>query len=178
MCTATRGCANLKLVPMLFAPYLGTNINTTFQNSKILFFHRTLLPRVFFQMYRGVSRGGRGAKAAAFFCSLLDFRRKSGDLRTWCPLFFALHWIFGEITDVMTFKGPVLLLRSENISSPAGVVLNCVPFPFKFLGTPLLRNAHAGSQLTLVTPQIKIHWNHTAPIFSTNLHNLYCKKAS
>ena len=43
MCTATRGCINLKLVPMLFAPYLRTNINTTFQNSKILFFHRTLV---------------------------------------------------------------------------------------------------------------------------------------
>ena len=43
MCTATRGCTNLKLVPMLFAPYLGTSINTTFQNSKILFFHRTLV---------------------------------------------------------------------------------------------------------------------------------------
>ena len=37
MCTATRGCTNLKLVPMLFAPYLETNINTTFQNSKNLF---------------------------------------------------------------------------------------------------------------------------------------------
>ena len=43
MCTAARGCTNLKLVPMLFAPYLGTNINTTFQNSRILFFHRTLI---------------------------------------------------------------------------------------------------------------------------------------
>ena len=44
MCTATRGWyTNLKLVAMSFAPYLGTNINTTFQNSKLLFFHRTLV---------------------------------------------------------------------------------------------------------------------------------------
>ena len=39
------------------------------------------------------------------------------------------------------FKKPVLLLRSENISGPIGMALNCAPL-FKFLGTPLLGNAH------------------------------------
>ena len=29
MCMATRVCTNQKLVPMLFIPYLGKNINTT-----------------------------------------------------------------------------------------------------------------------------------------------------
>ena len=64
MCTATRGCTNLKLVPMLFAPYLGTNINITFQNSKILFFHRTLMRCsvlniiLFFDVYSGENIAG------------------------------------------------------------------------------------------------------------------------
>ena len=39
-----------------------------------------------------------------FFCSSLDFGRK---------------------TDVMTFEEPAFFLRSENISSPAGMALNC-----------------------------------------------------
>ena len=47
------------------------------------------------------------------FCSSLDFGRK---------------------TDVMTFKKPVLLLRRENISSPAGMALNCAPTPFQIPG--------------------------------------------
>ena len=29
------------------------------------------------------------------------------------------------LTDEMTFKEPVLLLRNENISGPAGMALNC-----------------------------------------------------
>ena len=66
-----------------------------------------------FSVRMGVSRGAAGA--VTFFCSSLDFGRK---------------------TDVMTFEEPVFFLRSENISGPAGMVLNCPPPPFKFLGNP------------------------------------------
>ena len=40
----------------------------------------------------------------------------------------------------MTFKEPVVFLRSENTSGPAGMALNCTP-RFKFLGKPLLGSA-------------------------------------
>ena len=66
-----------------------------------------------------------GERDNLFFCSLLDF---------------------GRNTDAVTFKDPVLLLRSENISGPAGMALNCAPSPFKFLGTPLLGDAQVLSK--------------------------------
>ena len=57
-----------------------------------------------------------------------------------CDGFFYSSLDFGRKKDAMIFKEPVLLLRSENISGPAGMALNCGPHPFKFLGTPLLSN--------------------------------------
>ena len=41
--------------------------------------------------------------------------------------FFRSSLDFGRKMDVMTFKEAVLLLRSENISDPVGMVLNCAP---------------------------------------------------
>ena len=44
-------------------------------------------------------------------------------------------------SDNLTVLFFVLLLRSENLTDPAGMALNCTPPRFKFLGTPLLGNA-------------------------------------
>ena len=43
--------------------------------------------------------------------------------------FFCSSLDLGQKTDVMPFKEPVLLLRIENISGPAGMTLNCGPAP-------------------------------------------------
>ena len=72
-----------------------------------------------------------------FFCSLLEFRWKIGHLRTWwfffllftwfgrkmdvMTFFSALTWFWAEnwaSADMMTFKKPVLPLRSENMITP------------------------------------------------------------
>ena len=88
------------------------------------------MSRVFFQVFRGMSRGG-GRWSRGFFCSLLDFGRK---------------------TDVMIFEELVLLLHRENISGPAGMALNCAP-PFQIPGRASVGQC-PGSQLIPVTPLV------------------------
>ena len=69
----------------------------------------------------------RGEAGAGFFCSSLDFGRKSGHSAD-AMTFFLSSLNFGRKTDVTIFKEPVLYLRSENISGPAGMALNFAPF--------------------------------------------------
>ena len=95
------------------------------------------MPRVFFQVFIGVSREGAGAAAFIVLYLTLGGKWTSADDIT----FFCSSLDFGRKTDVMTFIEPVLLLLSENISRPAGMALNCAPSPFKSPGTPLLGNA-------------------------------------
>ena len=68
---------------------------------------------------------------------------------------------------MMTFKEPVLLLRNENISGPAGMALNCAPL-FQIPGHAPVGQC-PGSQLIRVTPLIKIHWKHTAEVTELNI---------
>ena len=91
------------------------------------------MPRVFSQVFRGVSRG-RVAGTAAVFALHLTLGGEV-DICGRDDLFFCFSRDFGRKTDVTTFKEPVLLLRSENVSGPASMALNCAPPPlFKFLG--------------------------------------------
>ena len=73
-------------------------------------------------LFRCSGRTHGGGVSAAFFATHFTLCRKvdicgRDDLFT----FFSSSLDFGWKTDVITFKEPVLLLRCENISGPAGM---------------------------------------------------------